>query len=82
MYEPTVALNDIEIAGLFKVIEKHKADGAGIANCVTILRDRAYIDTVEAPETPLSKIIQLMVGRKVIQNAPIIPDTLKKRRRT
>ncbi len=88
MDEPTAALNDTEINELFKVIEKLKADGVGIvyishrmdeikriADRVTILRDGAYIDTVEAADTPLAKIIQLMVGREVTQNAPIIPDT-------
>jgi ribose transport system ATP-binding protein len=91
MDEPTAALNDIEIAELFTVIEKLKADGVGIvyishrmdeikriADRVTILRDGAYIDTVQAADTPLSKIIQLMVGREVIQNTPVIPDTTKK----
>ncbi|ASP19340.1 L-arabinose transporter ATP-binding protein [Antarctobacter heliothermus] len=88
MDEPTAALNDAEITELFKVIRKLKADGVGIvyishrmdeikriADRVTILRDGAYIDTVDAAETPLSKIIQLMVGREVTQSAPVIPDT-------
>lgn len=88
MDEPTAALNDTEINELFNVIEKLKADGVGIvyishrmdeikriADRVTILRDGAYIDTVEAADTPLSTIIQLMVGREVTQNAPDIPDT-------
>ena len=88
MDEPTAALNDTEINELFKVIDKLKADGVGIvyishrmdeikriADRVTILRDGAYIDTVEAADTPLSTIIQLMVGREVTQNAPDIPDT-------
>jgi ribose transport system ATP-binding protein len=88
MDEPTAALNDTEISELFTVIEKLKADGVGIvyishrmdeikriADRVTILRDGAYIDTVEAAETPLSTIIHMMVGREVTQTAPIIPDT-------
>lgn len=88
MDEPTAALNDAEISELFKVIERLKADGVGIvyishrmdeikriADRVTILRDGAYIDTVDAADTPLSKIIQLMVGREVTQNAPVFPDT-------
>jgi ribose transport system ATP-binding protein len=88
MDEPTAALNDTEITELFKVIVNLKANGVGIvyishrmdeikriADRVTILRDGAYIDTVQAADTPLSKIIQLMVGREVTQNAPIIPDT-------
>ncbi|PJI84272.1 monosaccharide ABC transporter ATP-binding protein (CUT2 family) [Yoonia maricola] len=90
MDEPTAALNDAEINELFKVIAKLKADGVGIvyishrmdeikriADRVTILRDGAYIDTVDAADTPLSKIIQLMVGREVTQNAPDIPDTTR-----
>lgn len=88
MDEPTAALNDTEITELFKVIAKLKSDGVGIvyishrmdeikriADRVTILRDGAYIETVQAAETPLARIIQLMVGREVIQQTPIIPDT-------
>ncbi len=87
MDEPTAALNDAEINELFKVIAKLKADGVGIvyishrmdeikriADRVTILRDGAYIDTVQAATTPLSKIIQLMVGREVTHDATDIPD--------
>ncbi|MEP2891764.1 sugar ABC transporter ATP-binding protein [Tateyamaria sp.] len=88
MDEPTAALNDAEINELFKVIEKLRGDGVGIvyishrmdeikriADRVTILRDGAYIDTVQAADTPLSTIIQLMVGREVTQDTPDIPDT-------
>lgn len=88
MDEPTAALNDAEINELFKVIAKLKAEGVGIvyishrmdeikriADRVTILRDGAYIDTVQAADTPLSRIIQLMVGREVTQITPDIPDT-------
>jgi len=87
MDEPTAALNDVEISELFKVIENLKSTGVGIvyishrmdeikriADRVTILRDGAYIDTVDAADTPLSTIIQLMVGREVTQNTPNIPD--------
>ena len=88
MDEPTAALNDAEISELFSVVEKLKADGVGIvyishrmdeikriANRVTVLRDGAYIDTVDAETTSLSTIIQLMVGREVVQEVPNIPDT-------
>ncbi|MEP3298159.1 sugar ABC transporter ATP-binding protein [Tateyamaria sp.] len=87
MDEPTAALNDAEINELFNVIAKLKADGVGIvyishrmdeikriADRVTILRDGAYIDTVQAATTPLSKIIQLMVGREVTHDVSNIPD--------
>ncbi|WP_282026196.1 sugar ABC transporter ATP-binding protein [Limimaricola cinnabarinus] len=88
MDEPTAALNDAEIAELFRVIDTLKEKGVGIvytshrmdeikriADRVTILRDGAYIDTLDAAQTPLSRIIQLMVGREVTQSAPVIPDT-------
>ncbi|WP_299837417.1 sugar ABC transporter ATP-binding protein [uncultured Jannaschia sp.] len=87
MDEPTAALNDAEIAELFRVIRKLRADGVGIvyishrmdeikriADRVTVLRDGAYIDTLDAADTPLARIIQLMVGREVGQAAPEIPD--------
>lgn len=87
MDEPTAALNDAEIAELFTVIRKLRADGVGIvyishrmdeikriADRVTILRDGAYIDTLDAADTPLSRIIQLMVGREVTNLTPTIPD--------
>ena len=88
MDEPTAALNDVEISELFALVEKLKADGVGIvyishrmdeikriADRVTVLRDGAYIDTVDAADTPLPKIIQLMVGREVTQETPDIPNT-------
>jgi len=88
MDEPTAALNDAEISELFKVIEKLKADGVGIvyishrmdeikriADRVTVLRDGSHIATVDAADTPLSKIIRLMVGREVTHGIATIPDT-------
>lgn len=88
MDEPTAALNDAEIAELFAVINKLKANGVGIvyishrmdeikriADRVTVLRDGAYIDTVDAATTPLEKIIQLMVGRNLSHIIPKFPDT-------
>ena len=88
MDEPTAALNDAEISELFAVIKKLKADGVGIvyishrmdeikriADRVTVLRDGAYIDTVDAATTPLDKIIQLMVGRDLAHVIPDFPDT-------
>jgi ribose transport system ATP-binding protein len=87
MDEPTAALNDTEIDELFAVIAKLKAEGVGIvyishrmdeikriADRVTILRDGSFIDTLDATDTPLSKIIQLMVGREVTQSRATVPD--------
>jgi len=88
MDEPTAALNDAEIAELFEVINRLKADGVGIiyishkmdeikriADRVTVMRDGAWIDTLDAVATPLGKIIELMVGREVNEEPPHIPDT-------
>ncbi|QHQ35125.1 sugar ABC transporter ATP-binding protein [Algicella marina] len=88
MDEPTAALNDAEIAELFEVIAKLKADGVGviyishkmdeikrIADRVTVMRDGAWIDTLDAADTPLSHIIALMVGREVSETRLEVPDT-------
>lgn len=78
MDEPTSALNATEVEHLFAVIEDLKANGVGvvyithkmdevkrIADRVTVMRDGQYIDTLPAAETPMSRIIQLMVGREL-----------------
>ncbi|MBO0344139.1 sugar ABC transporter ATP-binding protein [Roseibium limicola] len=87
MDEPTAALNDAEIAELFAIIRRLKADGVGviyishkmdelkqISDRVTVMRDGAYVGTVAASDTPVSKIISMMVGREVISEAVVIPD--------
>ena len=76
MDEPTAALNDAEIDDLFAVITKLKAEGTGIvyishkmdelkriADRVTVMRDGEYVGTVMAADTPVDKIISMMVGR-------------------
>jgi len=88
MDEPTAALNDAEIAELFIIIRKLKAEGVGIiyishrmdelkqiADRVTIMRDGEYVGTVDAANTPISKIIEMMVGRKVKEEPLDVPDT-------
>ncbi|WP_422375620.1 sugar ABC transporter ATP-binding protein [Roseibium sp.] len=87
MDEPTAALNDAEIAELFTIIRRLKADGVGIiyishkmdelkqiADRVTVMRDGAYVGTVGAAETPVSKIISMMVGREVTNDPVVVPD--------
>jgi len=87
MDEPTAALNDAEIAELFTIIRRLKAEGVGIvyishkmdelkqiADRVTIMRDGEYINTVEASNTPISQIISMMVGRELNEEAISIPD--------
>ncbi|WP_432285985.1 sugar ABC transporter ATP-binding protein [Aminobacter sp. BA135] len=90
MDEPTAALNEAEIAELFAIIARLKAEGVGIvyishkmdelkriADRVTVMRDSEYIGTVPAAETPVEKIISMMVGRALTDERPDIPDHSK-----
>ena len=88
MDEPTAALNDAEIADLFAIIARLKAEGVGIvyishkmdelkriADRVTVMRDGAYVGTVPMAETPVSRIIAMMVGRELADaGTPQVPD--------
>ncbi|MDS9469495.1 sugar ABC transporter ATP-binding protein [Paracoccus sp. MBLB3053] len=87
MDEPTAALNDAEINELFAIIRKLKSEGVGIiyishkmdeikriSDRVTVMRDGAYVGTVDAEDTPIAKIISMMVGRELTDEAAIIPD--------
>ncbi|GGE15762.1 monosaccharide-transporting ATPase [Aureimonas endophytica] len=87
MDEPTAALNDAEIADLFAIIQRLKADGVGIvyishkmdelkriADRVTVMRDGEYVSTVPMAETPVSRIISMMVGRELADDSrPQVP---------
>lgn len=88
MDEPTAALNDAEVAELFTIIRRLKAEGVGIvyishkmdeikqiADRVTVMRDGEYVATVQAADTPLSRIISMMVGREVSEQPLQVPDT-------
>ncbi|WP_171125537.1 MULTISPECIES: sugar ABC transporter ATP-binding protein [unclassified Ruegeria] len=87
MDEPTAALNDAEIAELFVIIRRLKAEGVGvvyishkmdelkqISDRVTVMRDGEYVGTVDAAETPISRIIAMMVGREVKEEPLDVPD--------
>jgi ribose transport system ATP-binding protein len=87
MDEPTAALNDAEIAELFTIIRRLRAEGVGIvyishkmdeikriADRVTVMRDGAFVGTVEAAETPISRIIAMMVGRELTDETVSVPD--------
>ncbi|MFB4353984.1 sugar ABC transporter ATP-binding protein [Microbacterium sp. LS_15] len=78
MDEPTSALTDSEVETLFVLIEQLKAAGTGIvyishrmdelrrlADRVTVLRDGAYIGSLEKSEVSIPKIIEMMVGRAI-----------------
>ncbi|KIL41298.1 D-ribose transporter ATP-binding protein [Gordoniibacillus kamchatkensis] len=78
MDEPTAALSEAEIGSLFRIIGQLKAEGVGIVyishrmdelkkitDRITVMRDGAYIDTVATAETPIERIIAMMVGREL-----------------
>jgi len=85
MDEPTSALTEKEIEDLFRVIAQLKAEGRGIiyishrleelsriVDRCTILRDGAYVKTLNFAETNLPQIISLMVGRNLTEKFPRI----------
>lgn len=87
MDEPTAALTDSEIAELFSIIQQLRAEGVGIvyishkmdeikriSDRITVMRDGAHVGTVEAADTPMSRIISMMVGRELGDEAVSIPD--------
>ncbi|WP_411953964.1 sugar ABC transporter ATP-binding protein [Alkalibacillus sp. S2W] len=78
MDEPTAALTDREIEGLFEVIERLREQEVGIVyishrmeeiyricDRVSILRDGEYIGTRETKTVEYEEIIQMLVGREL-----------------
>lgn len=78
MDEPTSALTDTEVETLFVLIEQLKQRGTGIvyishrmdelrrlADRVSVLRDGAYIGSLDRAEISVPKIIEMMVGRAI-----------------
>jgi ribose transport system ATP-binding protein len=87
MDEPTAALNNTEIAELFRIIRRLKAEGVGIvyishkmdelkeiSDRVTVMRDGEYIGTVPTAATTMEAIISMMVGRSLTETKTSIPD--------
>src|SRR5579863_2256391 len=83
MDEPTAALNEAEIAELFRIIRELKSRGVGIvyishkmdelkriSDRVTVLRDGEYVATVITETTSVEAIIKMMVGRTLTEAAP------------
>lgn len=83
MDEPTSSLTETEIEFLFKKINElrdrgitviyvsHKMDEIfRIADYITVLRDGQHIRTVEAKDTSIPDIIEMMVGRKMTEVYP------------
>jgi ribose transport system ATP-binding protein len=88
MDEPTAALNNAEIAELFRIIRQLKEHGVGIvyishkmdelkqiSDRVTVMRDGQYIATVATATTPMDTIIGMMVGRQLVHTERAFPDT-------
>ncbi|SOC47356.1 monosaccharide ABC transporter ATP-binding protein (CUT2 family) [Rhizobium subbaraonis] len=76
MDEPTTSLTSRETDKLFDVIARLKADGIAIiyishrmeevyqlSDRVSVLRDGAYVGTLERAELSASKLVSMMVGR-------------------
>jgi ribose transport system ATP-binding protein len=87
MDEPTAALNNAEIAELFAIIRKLRAEGVGIvyishkmdelkeiSDRVTVMRDGETIGTVPTAPTSVDAIISMMVGRSLTETKTEVPD--------
>lgn len=88
MDEPTAALTSNEINELFRIIKGLRDKGVGIVHIshrleelkqisdrITVMRDGKYVDTLDTKDATVDKIISLMVGRTIFQEAPHIPST-------
>ncbi len=78
--EPTAVLTDIEVEGLYSIIEKLKAEGKSIifishkmrevlhvSDRVTILRAGRAVKTLISSETDGKELANLMIGRDLIE---------------
>lgn len=76
--EPSAALTDIEVEGLFKIMEKLKQEGKGvifishkmrevmrISDRITILRAGETVCTLERNQTTAQELANLMIGREL-----------------
>lgn len=82
--EPTAPLTVEEIEGLFKVMEKLKAEGVTIiyishrldeifrvSDRITVLRDGETVKTLNVSDTNRSEVISYMVGRELKETYPV-----------
>lgn len=83
MDEPTAQLTMSEVTNLYEIIRNLKAKGKTviyishrleelfeITDRVTIMRDGAYVDTVDTDKTTRDELITLMVGRELNDSYP------------
>lgn len=81
--EPTAALTDREIEGLFDVIASLKKQGVGmiyishrmeeifrICDQITVMRDGQYVGTERIANTNMDQIVKMMVGREIKDRFP------------
>lgn len=77
--EPTAALTDIEVQGLFQIVDKLKEEGKSIifishkmrevlavSNRVTILRAGEAVKTLNIEDTSGPELANLMIGREMV----------------
>lgn len=82
--EPTSALTETEINELFTIIRDLKEQGIGIiyithrmnevfdiSDRITVLRDGAYIGTVNTADTNKDELINMMVGRELTEEVKL-----------
>lgn len=87
MDEPTAALTNTEIDELFRIIRGLRDEGVGIVHIshrleelkqisdrITVMRDGKYVETLGTKEATIEKVISLMVGRTIFQEAPEIRE--------
>lgn len=90
MDEPSAALTNTEITELFRIIRGLRDKGVGIvyishrleelkqiSNRITVMRDGKFVETLNTKDASVDKIISLMVGRNIFQEAPHIPSREK-----
>jgi ribose transport system ATP-binding protein len=78
MDEPTAALTDREVQGLFHVIKTLKGQGVSIiyishrldeifdiTDRVTVMRDGRYVGTVDVSQATHAQLVKMMVGREL-----------------
>ncbi|MDN6886695.1 sugar ABC transporter ATP-binding protein [Variovorax sp. CAN2819] len=88
MDEPTAALNNEEVADLFRIIARLRSRGVAVvyishkmdelkrvADRVTVMRDGQYVATVPMATTPMDTLIAMMVGRQLAEAEHEMPDT-------
>jgi ABC-type sugar transport system ATPase subunit len=83
MDEPSAALTEHELEGLYRIVRRLREEGRSVlyvshrleevfALCdrVTVLRDGAFVATVDIQSTSTRELVRLMVGRELSEQFP------------